>query len=324
MTRIILCDTQEPYVEALTEYLLGSKWGRNVSVTTYCNEDRFMEEEGVFRIGLLGNSFKKLPRKCQIQRPIYLSEFSEEENDNDIVYKYQNMESFMGKVFQSNPKERDFSEMGNEKQEWICVFSPIFHELRLPFSLCLCKTFSEAGEVLFVDAEQLSILNVLLEEENEKDLLDYLYLLESNYAKNFISDFLNYYEGFAYLPPMSTPSELCAVTKQQWEKLIEAVTKSSFKTVVILLDTMPQGFVELMEQCRTIYLLSKPGSYYDLSLKEGVSYLKKCGYEDKIKLVSLPMTAANLTKERYQLDRLLTGNMAEFIKRELIEHADIT
>lgn len=311
VSNILICDEDKEYLDAMTEYFLSSKHGGYINIFTYNNPYAYAEEIKEFDVGLLSESFLKIERKCQLQRLYFLSEERIKEENDNIVFKYQSMDNLMGKVFgRAKPQEA-------KEKDMIVVISPIFHELRLPFSICLCEMFSEAGEVLFLDFEQFSIVNNLVNQYPHKDLLDCLYLLENDSAKDRLGEFLVSCGNFYYLPPMHNSELINEVYANQWIKLFTLINDNSFSKVVILMDVMVQGFWEIIESCGEIVILGKTGSYYEISMRAFEELIKTHGFENKVRRVDLPMSAAGLSGENLSIDGILNGNLKEFVRREM-------
>lgn len=307
---ILICDKDKEYLDAMTEYFLSSKHGRHINIFTYNNPGIYSEETRTFEVGILSEEFLKVERKCQLQRLYFLSEERIEENDNSI-FKYQSMNNLMGKIF-GRTESKDAKE-----KDMIVVISPIFHELRLPFSLCLCEIFSEAGDVLFLDFEQFSIINTLIRQYPKKDMLDCLYLLENDSAKDRFGEFLVNCGNFYYLPPMHNLELLNEVSANQWIKLFSLINDNGFSKVVILMDVMVQGFWEFIDRSNEVVMLGKSGSYYEISIRAFEELVKGHGFESKIKRIDLPMSAAGLSGESFSLDGILHGNLKSFARKEM-------
>lgn len=308
--KLLLCEEDIAYTQALVGYLMGSRKGMELSITTYHDPEGLSKEDGFFNIGILGKSFLNVDVKCHLQRQFILGEERKSEEESEYLFKYQNMDSFMGKVFK-------MSSVTNEGQELVVVYSPVFHELRLPFCLCLCRMFSEAGDVLFIDLEQVSILNRLMGKETNRDLLDYLYMMESKRGCDDLSSFLDYCEGFAFLPPMSSPFELSDIIKDQWETFLKHIEKSGFKKVVLLMDTMLQGTLEFFEKSDEIVLLGRPGGLNITGMELFKSLLEKRGLIEKTREVILPLLAGESTDVSHTPESIFQGNLMRFVREEL-------
>ena len=203
-----------------------------------------------------------------------------------------------------------------ERGSSIGIFSPIWHDLRLPFSMALTKAKNTDGKALFVDLETISILPELLGREPEADLLDLLYLMESGDEASFaLEEFVFYYEGMALLPPMRCPGRIGEVTLRQWERLFSTAEKNGYR-LVILMDQMLQGFEELVRGMKELILLGRPEDYYRKSQTKCKLYLDGIENPPNIQEVLLPMSASGLSDGTYEFGQLLEGNLGSFVRRE--------
>ena len=101
-----------------------------------------------------------------------------------MLYKFQQMKSFLGTLRQYYGKDMDaFDTEGIKNGNWTGIYSPIRHELQLLFALAYAKQKREEkseGELLFLDLEENSLLPELLADTGRENLMDYLYLLEND------------------------------------------------------------------------------------------------------------------------------------------------
>lgn len=188
------------------------------------------------------------------------------------LYKFQAMDTFLGRLIKKASKREasnDSIDTGN--QHITAVISPIHHELELPFSLMVSQWLSEERKVLFVDLEPMSILPQLIQQEETKDLLDFLYQLESQkqeqlqkdisseqkkqMQQQLLSEYIFYYQGISYLAPSQNALDFSDVTKEQWLYLWKVIAQSSYEEIVVLYDGFMPGCEKLwMESSEMICL----------------------------------------------------------------------
>ncbi len=317
--RLLVCDLDEAYLDAVVRFLLGSK--KDFVVNTYTDLDIFREDRGRYEIGLLTTPFLEAYDKgdilSEIGEVLQLSDSMEPPfKTYEKLYKFQAMDQFLDRILRTSylvPEERI---RNGADIRYLAVYSPMHHELTLPFSLLLSRLMLTEGSVLFVDMEASSILPELLNHVPEKNLLDYLYMLEvSEPEAGDIYEFCDHYEGISILPPVRSPAEIGSIRIEQWRRLMEGLSKEKFQVVVLLFDEVHVGFEEMVEYCDELVLVSRPGDYYRKYERTFLKYLKLSGITTEIREISLPMSANNLTDGSYQMEELFQGNLGNFIRR---------
>lgn len=325
--RLLIADTDKAYLNALVRYLIGT--GGQYEVSGFTDVDDFVEEENDFALALLSDDFisavETYPeKKRQFGNILYLTG-SETAKDTgyEAIYKFQKMSHFVEKLHSSlkvrNGDRIVFS--GKKGQRIEIIYSPMHHELALPFSLSMAKMMGESAQTLFVDMQGLSILPQMLEREIKRDLGDYLYhILGNKDDEKNMTDFLGFYENFYYLAPMRGIASLSTVTVEQWMCFLESISKTDFEQIVILMDQMVQGADALMQAADDVLLLGKPGEYYEKSMQVFIAELEKNGLTSKCRQLMLPMSVSQ-QKGGYQMGQLFNGNLGGFVRKEFMNAA---
>ena len=258
-TSLFIADRDEAYLSAVTNYLLRSR--KNLSVSA-CSDSAHLPSGQTFDILLTSlDMAESAVESVSAKRTVYLLSSGDIAPEGaETVYRFQPMDVFVERLLQI-----DMSQKQSGGPRLLGVFSPIHHELSLPFSLALAKICSEEERTLFIDLTEASIMpelfrdrvsfedrediNVDNEDEampydNGPDLLDVIYDIESTGAKRLKDHFIKKCDGFSYLPSARDPELLSEVTKAQWFHFMDAVSHSGFECVVILSDRLPGHFVE--------------------------------------------------------------------------------
>ena len=203
----------------------------------------------------------------------------------------------------------------------IGIFSPISHELQLPYALAVCQICREQGSVLFLDLEEFSVLPEFLGIQNTEEcrtILDLLYLLEGeNRSQADFKSHVRQYMGIDYILPFSDPEEMGKILPEQWQRLFAAALGAGYDTVVVLFGRVCQGFCELGGLCQEFLVLSKPGDYYQKSLHSFMAQARGLIGGRSLQLMQLPMSAAGLTEGTYRLEELIQGNLGLYVRRQV-------
>ncbi|MDD6381528.1 MAG: hypothetical protein PUG04_07610 [Lachnospiraceae bacterium] len=322
--RLLIADTDSSYLNALVRYLIGT--GNQYEVTGYTDVARFVREGNDFTLGLLGKEFidavRKHPvKKQQFGRIMHLTDsIDEEKTDYEQIYKFQNMSTFieqMRNAINIHCADSRLKSKENLAQNIRVIFSPMHHELALPFALSMAKIMGENTQTLFVDMEDISVLQQLLDRDMKRDLGDYLYhIAGQDVPDGNMVDFIGFYDTFYYMAPMKGLSALAQVTPEQWIGFIGNLRKSEFEQVIILMDSSVNGMDEILQAADDILLLGKPGEYYSYSMKVFAERMSLEGLADKCRQMLLPMSAAGQGVGQPAMGQMIGGNLGSFVRRE--------
>ncbi|MFN2939004.1 hypothetical protein ACKX2D_08140 [Lachnospiraceae bacterium YH-ros2226] len=316
--RILICDSDKSYVNALVRYLLGC--GQKFFISYLTDPSAYEKEEGAFEIGLMTEEYIRIyendqVKKLHIRHVIQLCGSAEiGYRTYDSLYKFQSMTAFLDKLSNMEWKTLSPGSRYAGKTRIMGIYSPMRHELELPFALTYARYMSEKGKTIFLDIEENSIMNQLVGREAECNLVDAIYEMEQQ-GENFrIEVCLESYHGFSYLAPVSNPSELAHIGEKQWLALIHHIQESGFMNIIMLFGTLPQGFLSMLKEMDAIYLLGKAGSYYQTGTLQFAVSVKKMNPTISIQEVLLPLNAGNLSESNYCMEELMDGNLGLFVR----------
>ena len=320
--RVLVCDEDISYTRSLCRFMAWTK--DEIRVSAYTDISEFLNAEGEYDLGLLGRPFllayEKERPDIKLDQVMYLcDEMGDKIDDYEPLYKFQSMDTFLDKIYSAIRQDDVMKMLGStqiKRGSLIGVFSPIWHDLRLPFSMALAKSKNKNDKALFVDLETISILPELSGRTAENDLLDLLYLMETEEDPSFaLEEYIYYFEGIAVLSPMRDPGRIAEITVKEWKKLFSAAQKNGY-LMVILMDQMLQGFEEIISSMKELILLGRPEDYYRKAQTKYLSYLSGIMDPPAIREVILPMSASGLVDGTYEFGQLLEGNLGSFVRRE--------
>lgn len=323
MTRrsIVIGDGDEVYVEAFASYLMESLPG--VEIYSYTSEEAFLASERQYQLGILSKDFLSVLEfsgKENVTEKFYLCDeaIAKEYEHLPMVYKYQSME--IVEEMLRRMQQRDMGswwQTAGKTTQMIAIYSPISHELQLPFALALAEIYRESSSVLFLDIEENSILPALTNQQGKRGFVDLLYLLTRETDLPQMADFTNCFMGIDYISPFVAPEELTDITREMWISLMQYVQQSGYEKIVILFGRAVVGFSEILSGCQELIVLGKPGDYYRKSQHRFLEYAKSRVEQAHVTEVLLPMSAGNLVDGTYVIEELIQGNLGMFVRRAL-------
>lgn len=318
---IVVCDGDKEYVQAFTTYLMEHI--PNITIYSFTSEETFLQCERGFAVGILSKDFLSVLEfsgKEIVEEKLYLCDenIAPEFEHLPMVYKYQSMEiveEMMRRILQRGIQDWWGKQRGI-KTKVIGIYSPISHELSMPFGLSLCEVLRESGRVMFVDIEENSIMSAMTGQENERSLMDLLYFMVQQ--ESFpVGEFVHSFMGVDYISPFANPEELNDISPEAWDALMQYLLNAGYDTVVILFGRTVRGFHSMVSMCQELVVLGKPGDYYQKSLKKFLDYAGRTYENVPIKPVSLPMSAGNLVDGTYAMEELIQGNLGIYVRKLL-------
>ena len=316
--RILIGDSDQSYVEALVRFLLGS--GKGYGITYYTDPDAFDKDKKAYDVGLLTEPYIRMlegrdAERIHVRHIIQLcGSMDSGYRVYETIYKFQSMQTFLEKIDGIEMREPHKASRFAVKTEFTGIYSPMRHELELPFSLLYSQIMSEKGKTLFIDLEENSILNQMIHKTPECSLLDVIYEMEQQ-KKNFRLELCTEtFNGFAYIGPVSNPSELVNIVESQWLKLLDACRAAHYNHVVMLFGTLPQGFLNMIKEIDQMLLLGKPGNYYQAGAIQFASSVKKMNPDISIQEVLLPLSAGSANND-YRFEEMMEGNLGVYMRK---------
>ena len=320
---IVVCDGDKEYVQAFTTYLMEHI--PDIMIFSFTSEEAFLQSEQKYAVGILSKDFLSVLEfsgKEMVEEKLYLCEedIAPEYEHLPMVYKYQSMEiveEMMRRMLQ-----RDISDWWGKRKETktrlIGIYSPICHELSMPFGLSLCQVLRESGRVLFLDIEENSIMTMMTGQDGGRNLMDLLYFVLQQESFS-LGEFVQSFMGVDYISPFANPEELNDISREAWEALMQYLLEAGYDMVVILFGRTVQGFHDMVSMCQELVVLGKPGDYYQKSQKSFLEYAGRVYENVPIRTVSLPMSAGNLVDGTYAMEELIQGNLGIFVRKLLQE-----
>ena len=316
---IALCDLDSDYIFKVANYLMAQ---RDVGVHIFTTPEGFFSDDTDFDVTVLTEEFDEIAGfrpKGTSGHKYLLTEEAVNDRD-DFIYKFQAVDKILNEITELNEiaKTKVSIKNSNEKSKLIGVYSPIAHELQLPFSMALGQSYRTGGRVLFIDLEEISIMPNLLGRNCERNLMDLLYLINTNHGQSQdidLSEYVRSFMGFDYIEPFLNPNEISEIDEDTWSRFFEMLVKTDYDVVVILFGRAINGFAKFIERLNRLFVLGRPGDYFKKGQEIFLDYLERIQADISVENVILPMSAGNLADGTYQLEELLQGNLGVFVKR---------
>ena len=319
---IALCDLDSDYILRFANYLMTKI---NIGVHIFTTPEGFFSDETDFDVTLLTEEFQEIAGfrpKGTVGHKYILTEDSSKE-EIDYIYKFQAVDNILDVIEELNEANRRNvgRRVSNGKSKLAGVYSPIDHELQLPFSMALGQSYRTEGKVLFLDLEEISIMPKLIGRNCERNLMDLLYLINTNEGTNVdLSEYVRSFMGFDYIEPFLNPNEISEIDENTWDMLFNMLEQTEYSVVVILFGRAINGFSKSIERLHKLIVLGRPGDYFKKGQEIFLDYLDRISLQVPVENIILPMSAGNLSDGTYQLEELLQGNLGVFVKKLMTEN----
>jgi len=242
------------------------------------------------------------------------------------VYKYQSSNSVIretmacyGECQKSKGKQL---RMTNREVDIIGIYSPVGRTMKTTFALTLGQILAKKKAVLYLNLEEYSGFEYLLEQSYEQNLGDLLYYLRQE-GVNLIgklNGMVQSMNNLDFLPPVLSPGDIQQTSLEEWMRLLQEILDySNYEVVILDFGDCVADLYQLLEQCNKIYMpiRNDPMSQAKISQFENILRVwGKIAVINRIQKIKLPYHRT-IHKGSGYLDDLIWSELGDFV-RELI------
>ena len=172
---VAFCDTNETYGERFAAYLMEHK-AKEFTVHLFPEPELFLQKikNEKFDLVLLGSGFSEFGEQAVLSgmTVLILSENIPERLSEDnsylqsgrkltVIFKYQPMEAILHEMMVVTGGKKAGKESFTDrltKLEIIGVYSPIGHEMQMPFSMVLSSVLAKQRRILYINLMQNTVV----------------------------------------------------------------------------------------------------------------------------------------------------------------------
>lgn len=309
-TRVLICDKDESYLNALVRYLIASE--SSFDITCFSEEEAFLRDEGEYDVKLMTENFIELEANGVGKKGELIQLTTACSNPIEGVahfYKFQNMNVLIERLLECDHinNRRHTTEM---KTRLVGIFSPVHHNLIVPFSMVYSKICRQEGKVLYINlGSEMS----MSKDEKSLNLTDYLYAITEPDRKPVnIEKYTVPFQGISCLMPSMDPEELWDVSNEEWENFMKEVKSSQFETVILMIPEFVKHFVTIASFFDDLMLVGGDDPYSSAGIRKFHEYLIKKRIGAKIQDVILD-ERLNQRFSRFDVERALSGDLTDWI-----------
>ena len=177
------------------------------------------------------------------------------------VYKYQAQDQLLREVMACYGEAPDLTPLvslaARRNTEILGVYSPLHRCLKTSIALTLGQILAQDKAVLYLNLEEYSGFEGLMEKTYDSDLADLIYYARQEDADltKKMSAMIRTVGGLDYIPPVRTPWDLRCLTLRDCRRILDSLVRCSAYEVILLdLGTEMEDILELLKLCSRIYM----------------------------------------------------------------------
>ena len=206
--------------------------------------------------------------------------------------------------------------------EILGVYSPVGRTMKTTFALTMGQILAKRKAVLYMNLEEYSGFEYLLEQTYEQTMGDLLYYLRQK-TPNWImrmSGMIQTMNNLDFLPPVFTPGDIQSTTLEEWIELLQGIIDYSNYDIILLdLGDGVSGLYRFLEQCTKIYMPVRNDPVSQAKITQFETILRTLNQGKvlgKIQKLKLPYHRTTHKGVNY-LDDLVWSELGDYV-RELI------
>ncbi len=238
------------------------------------------------------------------------------------IFRYQPMDVIWREIW-TTAKGSCGSEEGPAKGtagiEVIGVYSPMRHEMQMPFSVVLSEQLAERGKVLYVNLIGNAGFMELFDLGGEHDLGDLVLGLRNRRADAGMASKCMYeLSHLYYIPPFGNPENLHDFLLDDYIRLVKFLERQTdFDTVIFDFGDGLDQFARMLERCTSIYCPVKEGFFFDCQMNHFSAYLEKESAQvrwEQLNRIVLPYSARRIHGGGDVLFQLLWSEFGDYVR----------
>lgn len=238
------------------------------------------------------------------------------------MFRYQPIETILHEV-QVLAGVREKKSLGVAAGvEIIGVYSPICHEMQMPFSMVLARMLSEKRKVLYVNLMEHSGFLELFGLTGEYDLGDVvLAIRRKRFSEDMFLKGVYETEGVHYIPPFDNPEDLREFSAADYQAFLAFVEEQTdYEVLVLDFGAGMREFASVLETCTSIYCPMKRGYFYECQMRHFLRYLTREqdeGMKERLHVVQLPFSARRIRTGMDVCRQLLWSEFGDYVREYL-------
>ena len=139
------------------------------------------------------------------------------------------------------------------------IYSLSQEQYQMPFAVLLSRIYGEKQKVLILDLQGYSGLRDTDGDNGRMGLEDLLtVVMTGNYSRGRLQECIHQEAGFAYVTPVQNTQCLAEGSQERFTALMDLLAKEfGYERFIVNFGTVFSGQTEMMQQCESLFLLTK-------------------------------------------------------------------
>lgn len=340
-----VCDTEDEYRDRFVTYLVEHRQGQ-MAVYAFSAPEVFAEaaKEERFDLVVLGSGFAGIEKEVEEQRipllflrdtmPQKVAEQGDylkgEVSRKAEVFRFQPMDGILHEIqvltgqWMVGNTTRDIM---TAEMEIIGVYSPVRHEMQMPFATVLAEFLAERRKVLYVNLMGHSGFLELYHLERGYDLGDVILRLRNKrLSQEMFLRSVYQMDRVYYIPPFGNPENLHDFTGKDYKAFLAFLAEQTdFDVVVLDFGDGLGEFAGMLEQCTSVYCPNRTGYFFECQINHFLEYLALEAGEymrERLQMVNLPFSARQIRGGSDVQKQLSWSEFGDYVRRVLTGGAD--
>ena len=245
------------------------------------------------------------------------------------VYKYQSCDGMLREImnyYGADKTPHDQTPVLKRQTRVIGVYSPIGRTQKTSFALTLGQILAKNQAVLYLNLENFSGFDQLLEQSFEYTLSDLLYFTrQENINLSYkMAGMVQNMQNLDFIPPALSPMDIQCTTYEEWMTLLEMIVKETRYEIVILdLGDGVQSLFQILESCDQIYVPIRNDVISASKIDQFEHLLSVWGHThltERTKKLKLPFHTTSHSGKSY-FENLVWSELGDYV-REMLRKED--
>ena len=328
---LAIYDLEKEYANSLMEFI-SDRQGIPLNTIAFTDLEpllTYIEENHIDILLISASSMEKSIEMGDIGKIILLSSGNilPEYAGYTSIYKYQSGENIIREVltyYADMYQEQGMVTITKGSAEIIGIYSPVGRLGQTTFALIMGQVWAEEHSVLYINMEEFSAFNKILEQSYQGDLSDLMYYYKQNPASLPIrlQTIVNNLHGMNYVSPLLYSEDLRNISTEEWIDLIQSIAAiGTYEKIILDLSNMVTNIFQILNICNVIYMPIHDDTISFMKIAAYEEYLLQTDKENifnKIIKVKPPKPERETWEEDY-LEMQLRGNMGDFVRKIIRE-----
>lgn len=322
---LAICDVEAEYAHNFMEYM-NRKRSIPFEVQAFTSFEHLMNFGRENRIEILLISDRTVKEEVgglDIGRVIILSEGVHHPSLDQYpsVYKYQSSDTVIREVMNCYGAEQFPAlqlQAVKKETELIGVYSPVGRAAKTSFAITLGQILARKKVVLYLNLEEYSGFEQLLECRYERTLGDLIYYIRQGNSNLILkmNSMIRTMNNLDYLPPVLSPMDIQNTSFDEWMTLLnQLIQNSPYETVILDFGDGVGDLYALLNECRKIYIPVRNDIMSQSKIQQFEHLLQMWDYsslQEKIQKIKLPYHHTQKQGIAY-LDELVWSELGDYV-----------